>query len=615
MNEDQFRYLMQLYNGGGDSSPVAGSYPHFRQGIDPFVSGRPLDPNQLSPNPNIYRSTTEPNVWLDDPSFPAPRPIPVGTPQPVPQVDNPGTFGRITADPPIYNNFERARWGQDEQDIYNRFASRLFKEGLLGGPQQNLPNPNRPSMDFSDPSIEPSPIPVNAAGGNYPHEAMDVPPGTFGPFQDLPVNPYGQPSGIAPNPWDDTVHFDVNAPNPPSNPYAGIYDQMFPNNPAPNEAMTPTPVDTYQDYQPTPDIFSADAVPIDWQNLQQAPDYGATNYPGEDLTAPPAVAPGATDIWGGQANIDWSGGPLNTPYPNDPGNLPTPPGVTPEDLPANPFTELRGSPVFATGQPGQLDTEGNPIAGTALSPQDEANIYNRQGLTPIQPGLLAQLNAPTDWSHAGQLFRDAAGNIVDAAGKVMGTLGDLAKGAGNLGRDFIDNIMNDPRNTTPDYLASLGYTEMNTGESIPGGVSGPTVGAADTGAYGAINSGSYFHGGASAGQPHGATSVAGAFYNLGGSGPVNLGGTSMGNAMNQSYLRKMYKGLYTPAGIYGMNRAQSPSPFSGATSVAPGQTFQQFHQGQVNLGNILRANPSLMAPRVSGRSANINRGTPHTLPV
>jgi hypothetical protein len=135
------------------------------------------------------------------------------------------------------------------------------------------------------------------------------------------------------------------------------------------------------------------------------------------------------------------------------------------------------------------------------------------------------------------MIKDAAGNLVNSAGKIVMSAADVAAKLpgqiGNLLGQFGNNIMNDPSNTSADYLASMGYHEMDTGEMVPGGVTGPTVGAYDVGAYGAGGGGgSYFHGGASAGAnlstpsgyhypTHGATSVAGAFY-TGGSGPVNL---------------------------------------------------------------------------------------------
>jgi hypothetical protein len=161
--------------------------------------------------------------------------------------------------------------------------------------------------------------------------------------------------------------------------------------------------------------------------------------------------------------------------------------------------------------------------------------------------------------HPGQFIKDTAGNILDATGRIVvsaaqavgklpGEIMDLARRAGgslvNAGGALVNNVMNDPRNTDPAYLQSIGYHEQYTGEMLPGGVTGPTIGGYDVGAYGAGGGGgSYFHGGASAGAQHGATSVAGAFSGLGSSGPVNIAALG-GNAFAKMLMDRLRRNSY-----------------------------------------------------------------------
>jgi hypothetical protein len=232
--------------------------------------------------------------------------------------------------------------------------------------------------------------------------------------------------------------------------------------------------------------------------------------------------------------------------------------------------------------------------------------------------------------HPGQTFvhllSDGTRVLVDAAGKIV-------QGGIQAGKDLWSNILNDPRNTDPGYLASIGYHEMGpegSGFMLPAGVTGPSVGTGDIGVRGAIQGGSYFHGGASAGAQHGATSVAGATYNLGGSGPVNAGaiGSRSGalSLLDRQYLMRLKKGVYTTPTQYGERVAGAPSPFPNTPSpVAGGSNWNAFHAGQVQLGDILRANPayysSLTTPMPktglgpSTPGERLSRGTPPNLPT
>lgn len=327
---------------------------------------------------------------------------------------------------------------------------------------------------------------------------------------------------------------------------------------------------------------------------------GAPNYPGSQsptFSSPPPYQQFDPNAYGGLT------APTNPGIPD----FPTPPGVEPDVLPAQPFYDPGSADMLTPDQPvfpggpfqfanptnPQYDAQGNIIPGTGLSPQDQANMYNRTNLGP--QSLWDELGQPTNYPAVGQFFKDAAGNIVDATGKII-------QAASNVVKDFTNNIMNDPRNTTPDYLGGLGYHETPGGDMLPAGVTGPSLGPGDIGGYGAGGGGgSYFHGGASAGNPHGATSVTGAFGNFGAVSPIQLGNTSWGNIMAQNYLRRMMKGNYTSAGDYGQTRALSPSPWGGAAPQgAIQQDYPMFHQGQVQLHNFLQANPQWITQNFSG---------------
>ena len=263
------------------------------------------------------------------------------------------------------------------------------------------------------------------------------------------------------------------------------------------------------------------------------------------------------------------------------------------------------------------------MAGSLLSESDAAKRFNME-----------QFNDPRytwhDALHPGgamvKLLSDGTSVLVDAAGKII-------SGGIQAGKDLWHNIMEDPRNTDPQYLASIGYHEMGpegSGFMLPAGVTGPTVGVGDIGVRGAIEGGSYFHGGASAGNRHGATSVAGATYNLGGSGPINanaLGARSGAlSPLDRQYLMRLARGHYTTPQQYGERVAGAPSPFPNTPSpVSGGGNWNAFHAGQVQLGDILRSNPAYyqslttampkagLGPSTPG--SRITRGTPPTLPT
>jgi hypothetical protein len=169
--------------------------------------------------------------------------------------------------------------------------------------------------------------------------------------------------------------------------------------------------------------------------------------------------------------------------------------------------------------------------------------------------------------------------------------------------------MNDPRNTDPQYLASMGYNyDPRTGAYQPGGTDNPGYasdqpgGVVDqfggpmqggfTGGVGG-GGGSYFHGGASAGMPHGATPVAGAFYNLGASGPVNL--SSISGPMSAEWARRMMRGQYMSPQAFGALQHAMPGYKPGMPSGIPGG-YNQYIQNMRNLTDVFRTRGYVFPP-------------------
>jgi hypothetical protein len=217
-----------------------------------------------------------------------------------------------------------------------------------------------------------------------------------------------------------------------------------------------------------PNFYDTNGYNTDETGIPIEPDI----LPGNDYAPPPGL---------GVSN--------NTPF--------TPPGVNPNGiLGYNPYSygppSMPGGPVTQS-TPGVIDpTTGLPVPGSALSESGAARIYNMQQF----PGdsMLSRL------MHPGALIKDAAGNLIDATGKIVMSAAKLAaQGLGQVGDllgQFGNNIMNDPRNTDPAYLSSIGYREgQGTGSLFPGIVTGPTPGRYDGGDYGVGGQGgSFFHG-------------------------------------------------------------------------------------------------------------------------
>ena len=278
-----------------------------------------------------------------------------------------------------------------------------------------------------------------------------------------------------------------------------------------------------------------------------------------------------------------------------------------DDFDSTGWGKKMGEYALTQTSQGVPDGQGGFVPGTQLSEADAAKRYNTQAFNDPRYGV-------SDIFHPGQamvkVLSDGTRIMVDAAGKAINAVGQGAQ-------DLWSNILNDPRNTDPAYLASIGYEEMGpegSGFMMPFGVAGPSMGSTDVGTYGAINAGSYFHGGASAGAQHGATSVAGATAG-GGGPPVQLSRYTTPGAYND--LRRWMGGRYTTPQSYGATQALAPNPFSsGPASIeTPYQTLlsnQQYWGDQFKQrGYILPPTPASPGPQFPGGGRQtLSRGTP-----
>ena len=533
-----------------------------------------------------------------------------------------------------------------------------------------------PPINTNDPFRNPSPNETMYPDGKYylgdPNTTYNTQPG-FGedPFPGFPNEPF--PTDFSKDAPDfNNQGFPDSVYNPPTN------EGMFPaypgggenpvtqryfndtnvneiinsspvgfdpiQNPSPNETMYPNdmgyfPPDVPPDYSSTVDPGMIQGIqPLPPDIYQQI--WGWEDQPNQTAdTSAPAVTDQIQYGDEGTMPIDQPPGnalpgpatfPLNTPNTGANGVLGTNPNIwgtspstqPPVFLPNQGVTNPDGTPM--------IGKDGDVIAGTMLS---DADVAKRRAMEqfPNDPRYTWR-----DSLHPGQtmvkLMSDGTRVLVDATGKII-------SGGIQAGKDLWHNILNDPRNTTPADLTAAGYNEgQGKGSLFPQGVTGPTGGYYDTGNYGVMGEGgSFFHGGASVGATlpgphgyvypsHGATSVAGAFANLGGSGPISLEGTAWGRMMNANYLRRMQKGLYTSPGDYSKGVENAPSPFAGTPSpMSGGGNWNAFHAGQVQLGDILRANPAYyqsitnsavktgLGPSTPG--SRITRGTPPPQPT
>jgi hypothetical protein len=496
------------------------------------------------------------------------------TPDPLGHDYQPPTQARF--DPPTSNSFPDQKPKFEWPVIRNETQTPPF----LAAPWEDVPPDSffEPPPDYSQPGYAP-----NQAIQMSMQDTGDYTDPNFEPAplnQDYGGPPTNDASVVAGGP-----DFNWQWPSPQNN-------QLWQNTPgvsAPPPSSTPAPG------MPAPPSF------FDTTGLQGAPTVPLIYEPPGSGGDQPQVQ---------NASLDFSS--EETGIPIEPELLPQNQGVNNDavtgDIPygVDPGVERNPAPWY----PGRPD-----VMFSA-----DRNVYG----TPKPPGLLTDLGKPTNWQNAGKLITDAAGNIVDATGKIIATAAQVAAklgtAIGQIPGNIADSIPKDwggfgepagffgVRSQNPIGVFGVGGETMRQGGgsyfgatmNLNPGLSSPYQGFQPT----TQNPGQV--GSSSVPAPGG---FGGGF---GGGGPINLGGTSWGNALNQAYLRRMYKGLYTSPQNYSQAMVQSPSPFPNA----PAPNFQAFHQGQVQLGNILRTNPAIFSqfPGGSGRPPNTSRGTPPVLP-
>ncbi len=433
-----------------------------------------------------------------------------------------------------------------------------------GNPRLNIPGAYTPNIYPGLPDDETGPAPY--PGSVAPLSNVAPIPTEFspGPVMSMPFRPEDRQLGSMPMGFQDTLpppaymgpetttapydqRFEGGPyPSPPSTIAYGGYDpgidygytenQYFPGgqnfiglpptvpligeggyNPAPNENIGPTAAQYYYDYQTPPDTgVGPGAV---WNAGQPVNPFDAVlNQTTAPFTTPSMMG---QDFWGGStgAGTEAVNPNLFTPEWDFSGsgqdNIPTAPGVEPDVLPAD-YPGINTSDL---------------VHALAQDQQD-----NR---------LLNQLRLPTDWAHAGQLFKDAAGNIVDATGKVVAAAGAAAQ-------SVINNIMNNPGYSSPDYLRSIGYQPgQGRGSLFPGG-----PGSFGDTATGGESPGDFYR---VANGPNiipftgGVGGAGGSFFTSSGQGlpafmPANVGGGGPINASQfmsaRHWANQMMKGIY-----------------------------------------------------------------------
>jgi hypothetical protein len=594
MTDEQFRFLLDQYgiNPGGRPAPDPGP------NLTPFFQNQPLEPSQLSPSPPFQFMETEntgPHSWVypynelpqaqptgewgQVPTFPNEAPAYASTPVSMESI-NAGNAG-------FRSDFSSLLSGLDLQMLNRAFEAGEIDMGPGPVGIEDLVNPN---------------VPVE---GYYPPEASMQNTGTGEIFDPNDYQPGALPTPTAP---------------------------MFPPGMPPGQQMNFSPQDDYNFGQAGYDIVHGGGTPVvplvgrpegDLDPLQgfTGGDYGQGfvtnsvpnpeggfwlydqnwNYVGESDSG---MVPSTTAYGSDEANTGGVPGPVTGPYAppttgansilgNNPYSYGSP------TAPGGPTAPSGQGAMGPNGQPIIDPMTGMPVAGSILSEGDVARRYNLQNLP--EPGGFRPGRA------AGNLVKDAAGNIIDATGKIVAAAGQAAT-------DFIHNIMNDPRNTDPAYLASIGYREgQGTESQWPGSVTGPTPGPFDVGAYGVGGQGgSFFHGDILGPPPGGKTDVGPSAMNPSGynyprHGPTSLPGgggafgagskaslsTTMANAYNSSWLRRLQKGL-VPIPSQPGYASKYPAPGltnaglqAGATQLTPGQ----YRQGMFGLQSFLQSNP------------------------
>lgn len=572
-------------NGGSGFSPGGGTFPP------------PTNPNPFSNIPDRYGwPPTAP--WMDfgnrvDPSMTQLVPG-IDPDMPNTEFEQPYRGGGQR----IYDPGEMSRFGDIWKEMYpnapsgggDRNALTPEERSMMGLPDQNVSpgneyqtigyTPNQANDDFSGPDFPPA----YPSGGGYPYSPQDFgvssTPDAF-PFY---INDF--PGGVSAG---DLANVPSNIGPQVETPGGGGFGPG-----------------TFNDTYPLP------GNDFQWPfDISQFPS-GEGNITADQLANPPgAIGPGEFQ-WpffvdqfptpgGGVADTSGGGGGGATPAnaysdPNAYAPSANPPSPPDSSLMPN-------APGFVNANPsqGMLDNQGNVIPGTALSASDAANKYNMEQF----PG----------GGGVGQFFKDAAGNIVNGAGQIV-------QAAGNAVGGLINNIMNDPGYSSPDYLRSMGYGEgQGTNSLWPGTPSSSGFGVGGEG-------GSFFGGTMNFNPGGGDLSATGGQVisssvgpPQGGGGPPmygpNMGAAAWGGGVRGlppialSYLMRMYKGLYTTPEVFGTFKHSMPSPWASqplGSKMNPGWNWNTYHQGQVQLHDLLVNNPAYFNSLVAARGGFKGKG-------
>jgi hypothetical protein len=458
-----------------------------------------------------------------------------------------------------------------------------------------------PANMFPEPSLAPDLEPRFGGPGSYPI-SNPAPNETMYP-NDMGFFPQDYPPDFNNQSFPDTVY-----------------------NPAPNDFMAPPANDVYQDYPSNPNPAPNETM---YPNDQG---YFGSNGSDYDFSGSPISQFDPPDMFTGQGPLEpGGGGDLQWPFYVDqfPGGGGGGGGSPGAGGGSDVGTPNAGPNTYAPGNPQTInpsDPNNNLTRGGQSMP-----LYPTSNDVFPQPSLKDELGRPTDWSGAGQFFKDAAGNIVNGAGQIV-------QAAGNAVGGLINNIMNDPGYSSPDYLRSMGYTPgAGTGSLWPGQASNTNFGAGGEG-------GSFFGGTmqlnpgggdiSGANNPFGAGQVGRSSVGppQGGGGPPmygpNMGAAAWGGGVRGlppialSYLLKMQKGLYTSPHDFGLLKHSMPSPWASqplGSKMNPGWNWNTYHQGQVQLHDLLNSNPALFQSLVynrgglRGQGAGAGAGPPQKL--
>jgi hypothetical protein len=354
----------------GDSAsgfPSGSGFP-LRQGNLPFFSGDPLKSSQFDPE-GVRMSTdpmNRPASWVY-PYNELPQPVPVGTPQPVPQVpadDRPSAYAGTSPVSPgniawgnqlIYDQSE-----EQVQDLWGRIAERYVKEGLFGGPGQQPNYPRfRPQTEFGS----------GAQFGPQVNIQTDSGVDLWG--NDLGTNPFPGATQYGPTEFGSDL--------------TDLWDAWQSGNPFDETLNTPPPPDT-----------SGVGAGMIWNAGQPGNPFDAVLNP---VTPPPFAGASAlpADFWGAEP---WS----------SPANIGT------EAVNPTMFTgggDFSGSgPADVQAPADQTQPATQPAFGNM--PQMTWDAGNNVYYDPKNPSV-------------GQMFKDATGNIIDSAGKIIMSASDFAQ--------------------------------------------------------------------------------------------------------------------------------------------------------------------------------------------